>query len=57
MQEATGIRLQARLQLPGVAEQVPLHVDWNRCGPVTIGLTDTLPGYHRFAWDPAGINC
>jgi hypothetical protein len=36
----------------GIAQGQPINVSWGEIPTVEFGLTDELPGYHRFAWDP-----
>lgn len=35
----------------GVAQEQPVQVSWGQVPLIQIGLTDTLPGYHRFSWE------
>ncbi len=36
----------------GVQELRPFHVGWDAAYGIEIGLTDELPGYGRFSWEP-----
>lgn len=41
----------------GLAQGQPINVSWGDIPTVTFGLTDELPGYPRFKWDPIdGVN-
>ncbi len=41
----------------GLAQGQPINVSWGDIPTVTFGLTDKLPGYPRFRWEPVeGMN-